>query len=183
MFIFCHVGSCQTNAQQLQTHNTIHTPQMKVLNLLCFVFRNGFPRPYQHVLWHARVFSSRGFDWNVVHPRCGLVGTGRSHLWDAGWRGACLEYICYNKTWHTNTNCICIIQCCCDVIWLLQRSELGLAHNSAAFVMYSSILSLFQSPFPGDDEEEVFDSIVNDEVRYPQFLSTEAISIMRRVCR
>ncbi|NXT31961.1 PKN2 kinase, partial [Pelecanoides urinatrix] len=38
-----------------------------------------------------------------------------------------------------------------------------------------------ESPFPGDDEEEVFDSIVNDEVRYPRFLSTEAISIMRRV--
>lgn len=41
----------------------------------------------------------------------------------------------------------------------------------------------FQSPFPGDDEEEVFDSIVNDEVRYPRFLSTEAIGIMRRVKR
>jgi len=40
---------------------------------------------------------------------------------------------------------------------------------------------LFQSPFPGDDEEEVFDSIVNDEVRYPRFLSLEAIAIMRRV--
>jgi len=39
----------------------------------------------------------------------------------------------------------------------------------------------FQSPFPGDDEEEVFDSIVNDEVRYPRFLSLEAIAIMRRV--
>lgn len=38
-----------------------------------------------------------------------------------------------------------------------------------------------QSPFPGDDEEEVFDSIVNDEVRYPRFLSLEAIAIMRRV--
>lgn len=40
-----------------------------------------------------------------------------------------------------------------------------------------------QSPFPGDDEEEVFDSIVNDEVRYPRFLSLEAIAIMRRVSR
>lgn len=40
---------------------------------------------------------------------------------------------------------------------------------------------LLQSPFPGDDEEEVFDSIVNDEVRYPRFLSLEAIAIMRRV--
>ena len=38
-----------------------------------------------------------------------------------------------------------------------------------------------QSPFPGDDEEEVFDSIVNEEVRYPRFLSNEAITIMRRV--
>uniref|UniRef100_A0AAY4A6Q6 protein kinase C n=1 Tax=Denticeps clupeoides TaxID=299321 RepID=A0AAY4A6Q6_9TELE len=40
-----------------------------------------------------------------------------------------------------------------------------------------------ESPFPGDDEEEVFDSIVNDEVRYPRFLSVEAISIMRRLLR
>lgn len=46
--------------------------------------------------------------------------------------------------------------------------------------MNKSCVSL-QSPFPGDDEEEVFDSIVNDEVRYPRFLSTESISIMRRV--
>ncbi|KAL0966701.1 hypothetical protein UPYG_G00298620 [Umbra pygmaea] len=40
-----------------------------------------------------------------------------------------------------------------------------------------------ESPFPGDDEEEVFDSIVNDEVRYPRILSTESISIMRRLLR
>nr|XP_032836638.1 serine/threonine-protein kinase N2-like isoform X2 [Petromyzon marinus] len=40
-----------------------------------------------------------------------------------------------------------------------------------------------ESPFPGDDEEEVFDSIVNDEVRYPRFLSTESIAIMRRLLR
>ncbi|XP_034141719.1 serine/threonine-protein kinase N isoform X5 [Drosophila guanche] len=40
-----------------------------------------------------------------------------------------------------------------------------------------------ESPFPGDDEEEVFDSIVNDEVRYPRFLSLEAIAVMRRLLR
>ncbi|XP_056426706.1 serine/threonine-protein kinase N1-like isoform X2 [Hyla sarda] len=40
-----------------------------------------------------------------------------------------------------------------------------------------------ESPFPGDEEEEVFDSIVNDEVRYPRFLSAEAIAIMRRLLR
>lgn len=31
--------------------------------------------------------------------------------------------------------------------------------------------------------EEIFDSIVNDDVRYPRFLSIESISIMRRVSR
>lgn len=39
-----------------------------------------------------------------------------------------------------------------------------------------------ESPFPGDDEEEVFESIVNDPIRFPRFLSSEAIAIMRRVC-
>ena len=37
-----------------------------------------------------------------------------------------------------------------------------------------------ESPFPGDDEEEVFDSIVNDEVRYPRFLSIESVAIMTK---
>uniref|UniRef100_A0A671QZP5 protein kinase C n=1 Tax=Sinocyclocheilus anshuiensis TaxID=1608454 RepID=A0A671QZP5_9TELE len=38
-----------------------------------------------------------------------------------------------------------------------------------------------ESPFPGDDEEEVFDSIVNDEVRYPRFLSPESVSIIQKL--
>ncbi|XP_033850870.3 serine/threonine-protein kinase N2-like isoform X1 [Acipenser ruthenus] len=40
-----------------------------------------------------------------------------------------------------------------------------------------------ESPFPGDDEEEVFDSIVNDEVRYPRFLSPESISVIQKLLR
>ena len=40
-----------------------------------------------------------------------------------------------------------------------------------------------ESPFPGEDEEEVFDSIVNDEVRYPHFLSNESVSIMKKLLR
>lgn len=60
----------------------------------------------------------------------------------------------------------------------------NLTRNSdSSFFISGFFFFFFQSPFPGDDEEEVFDSIVNDEVRYPRFLSTEAISIMRRVCR
>uniref|UniRef100_A0AAY4DXT1 protein kinase C n=1 Tax=Denticeps clupeoides TaxID=299321 RepID=A0AAY4DXT1_9TELE len=38
-----------------------------------------------------------------------------------------------------------------------------------------------ESPFPGDDEEEVFDSIVNDDVRYPRFLSPESVSIIQKL--
>ncbi|KAM4662874.1 serine/threonine-protein kinase N3 isoform 2-T2 [Discoglossus pictus] len=40
-----------------------------------------------------------------------------------------------------------------------------------------------ECPFPGDEEEEVFDSIVNEEVRYPRFLSSEAINIIRKLLR
>jgi len=53
--------------------------------------------------------------------------------------------------------------------------------NKLTSECFSSLLDI-QSPFPGDDEEEVFDSIVNEEVRYPHFLSNEAVTIMRRVC-
>ncbi|XP_059213988.1 serine/threonine-protein kinase N2 [Centropristis striata] len=38
-----------------------------------------------------------------------------------------------------------------------------------------------ESPFPGDDEEEVFDSIVNDEVRYPRSLSTDSVSLIQKL--
>ncbi|XP_008322698.1 serine/threonine-protein kinase N2 [Cynoglossus semilaevis] len=38
-----------------------------------------------------------------------------------------------------------------------------------------------ESPFPGDDEEEVFDSIVNDEARYPRFLSPQSVSLLQKL--
>lgn len=124
------------------------------LKVLRVCFRNGIPGPHQHVLWYTRVFSSWGSDWNVVHPCCGLVGTGCPDLWDASRRGECVIEI-----------------------------HLRFPFYSFCRVFIFLLLHTFQSPFPGDDEEEVFDSIVNDEVRYPRFLSTEAISIMRRVRR
>jgi serine/threonine protein kinase len=49
----------------------------------------------------------------------------------------------------------------------------------AGVLIYEMLVG--ESPFPGDDEEEVFDSIVNDEVKYPKFLSVESITIMKRV--
>ncbi|KAK4336781.1 hypothetical protein RND71_043989 [Anisodus tanguticus] len=44
-------------------------------------------------------------------------------------------------------------------------------------------LLVAESPFCGEDEEQVFDSIVNDEVRYPKYLSNEAVLIMKRLLR
>lgn len=38
-----------------------------------------------------------------------------------------------------------------------------------------------ESPFSGESEEEIFDSIVNHDVLYPRFLSIEAVAIMRRL--
>uniref|UniRef100_A0A668AQX5 protein kinase C n=1 Tax=Myripristis murdjan TaxID=586833 RepID=A0A668AQX5_9TELE len=38
-----------------------------------------------------------------------------------------------------------------------------------------------ESPFPGDDEEEIFDSIVNDEVHFPRFLSPDATSLIHKL--
>lgn len=42
-------------------------------------------------------------------------------------------------------------------------------------------MTVGESPFPGDDEEEMFDSIVNEEVRYPRCLSLEAIGVIRKL--
>lgn len=38
-----------------------------------------------------------------------------------------------------------------------------------------------ESPFSGESEEDIFDSIVNCDVNYPRFLSIEAVAIMRRL--
>ncbi|XP_037535939.1 serine/threonine-protein kinase N2-like [Nematolebias whitei] len=40
-----------------------------------------------------------------------------------------------------------------------------------------------ESPFPGEDEEEVFDSIVNDDVQYPTNLPLDAVSIMQKLLK
>uniref|UniRef100_A0A8C5R1F0 protein kinase C n=1 Tax=Leptobrachium leishanense TaxID=445787 RepID=A0A8C5R1F0_9ANUR len=40
-----------------------------------------------------------------------------------------------------------------------------------------------ECPFPGDDEEEVFDSIVNEEIRYPRFLASESINVIRKLLK
>jgi len=40
-----------------------------------------------------------------------------------------------------------------------------------------------ESPFPGETEEEIFEAITRDEVKYPRYLSAESLSLMRRLLR
>ncbi|XP_047446966.1 serine/threonine-protein kinase N2-like isoform X2 [Mugil cephalus] len=40
-----------------------------------------------------------------------------------------------------------------------------------------------ESPFPGEDEEEVFDSIVNDDVQYPTSLPPDAVAIIQKMLK
>ncbi|KAF7660009.1 hypothetical protein LDENG_00290220 [Lucifuga dentata] len=40
-----------------------------------------------------------------------------------------------------------------------------------------------ESPFPGEDEEEVFDSIVNDDVQYPGSLPADAVTIIQKLLK
>ncbi|XP_073321815.1 serine/threonine-protein kinase N2-like [Pagrus major] len=40
-----------------------------------------------------------------------------------------------------------------------------------------------ESPFPGEDEEEVFDSIVNDDVQYPGSLPPGAVAIIQKLLK
>ncbi|XP_035514516.1 serine/threonine-protein kinase N2-like [Morone saxatilis] len=40
-----------------------------------------------------------------------------------------------------------------------------------------------ESPFPGEDEEEVFDSIVNDDVQYPGSLPPGAVSVIQKLLK
>lgn len=42
---------------------------------------------------------------------------------------------------------------------------------------------LGQSPFKGDDEDEIFDAILEDEPLYPMSMPGDAVSLLTKVCR
>lgn len=41
---------------------------------------------------------------------------------------------------------------------------------------------LGQSPFKGDDEDDIFDAILEDEPLYPMSMPGDAVSLLTKVC-
>ena len=71
----------------------------------------------------------------------------------------------------------------CDVnaFQILLEQRYGRAVDWWAFgvLMYEMLLG--QSPFRGDDEDEIFDAILEDEPLYPITMPRDAVSILQKV--
>ena len=52
--------------------------------------------------------------------------------------------------------------------------------NSGGFRL-NILLAFFQPPFEADNEDDLFESILHDDVLYPVWLSKEAVSILKGV--
>ena len=64
---------------------------------------------------------------------------------------------------------------------ILLEQRYGRAFDWWAFgvLMYEMLLG--QSPFRGDDEDEIFDAILDDEPLYPITMPRDAVSILQKV--
>lgn len=67
------------------------------------------------------------------------------------------------------------------VVKILLEQRYGRAVDWWAFgvLMYEMLLG--QSPFRGDDEDEIFDAILDDEPLYPITMPRDAVSILQKV--
>lgn len=57
----------------------------------------------------------------------------------------------------------------------------GRAVDWWAFGVLIYEMLLGQSPFRGDDEDEIFDAILEDEILYPINMSRDSVSILQKV--
>ena len=57
---------------------------------------------------------------------------------------------------------------------------MGIGPMPLGVLMYEMMAG--QPPFEADNEEDLFDSILHDEVLYPVWLSKEAVSVLKGVC-
>ncbi|KAI9228306.1 MAG: hypothetical protein DHS80DRAFT_23465 [Piptocephalis tieghemiana] len=90
--------------------------------------------------------------------------------------GLCKEEMGYGAT--TNTFCG-TPEFMAPEILLEQRYGRAVDWWAFGVLIYEMLLG--QSPFHGDDEEEIFDSILEDEVLYPINMSRDSVSILQRL--
>lgn len=72
----------------------------------------------------------------------------------------------------------------CCLIQILQELEYGASVDWWALGVLMYEMMAGQPPFEADNEDDLFESILHDDVLYPVWLSKEAVSILRavRVC-
>jgi novel protein kinase C epsilon type len=66
-------------------------------------------------------------------------------------------------------------------IKILLEQRYGRAVDWWAFGVLTYEMLLGQSPFRGDDEDEIFDAILEDEPLYPITMPRDAVSILQKV--
>ena len=66
---------------------------------------------------------------------------------------------------------------------ILLEQRYGRAVDWWAFGVLTYEMLLGQSPFRGDDEDEIFDAILEDEPLYPITMPRDAVSILQKVSR
>lgn len=67
-------------------------------------------------------------------------------------------------------------------IQILQELEYGASVDWWALGVLMYEMMAGQPPFEADNEDDLFESILHDDVLYPVWLSKEAVSILRAVC-
>lgn len=66
-------------------------------------------------------------------------------------------------------------------VQILLEQRYGRAVDWWAFGVLTYEMLLGQSPFRGDDEDEIFDAILEDEPLYPITMPRDAVSILQKV--
>jgi novel protein kinase C epsilon type len=80
----------------------------------------------------------------------------------------CSEFTCHSKKLNSGRK-------------ILLEQRYGRAVDWWAFGVLTYEMLLGQSPFRGDDEDEIFDAILEDEPLYPITMPRDAVSILQKV--